>query len=427
MATGIGGDVVAIIAHGDDVDGLDAAGAAPAGADPESPIQASGACSVTVPGAVPGWAALADRYGRLGLDRCLSDAIDVARRGFAVMPRCAHTWAHRGANCPPELQPCPTAGEIRRASELADTLEAIAGEGSSAFYTGQVAAAIASVSWLTEADLAACRARWVAPLRHRYRDHEVIEPPPPTQGIAALEALALLDGLKPTLANQIRCTRLALQDALARVHDGAEVQDLLAPAYLHRRRAELSEPVTEPAGGTVYLCAVDQGRMAVSLTQSLYAPFGSGVIAPGTGVLLQNRAACFGVHGRITPGRRPYHTTIPAMLRRDGALRGAFGIVGGFIQAQAHLQVVSAVVDDHLDPQVALDRSRFRIDGDLLRIEEGLDFDDAELATLMPRISIEHDTFEFGGGQMILLEGDALIGGSDRRKDGHASGISQNT
>jgi len=308
MATGIGGDVVAIIAHGDDVDGLDAAGAAPAGADPESPIQASGACSVTVPGAVPGWAALADRYGRLGLDRCLSDAIDVARRGFAVMPRCAHTWAHRGANCPPELQPCPTAGEIRRASELADTLEAIAGEGSSAFYTGQVAAAIASVSWLTEADLAACRARWVAPLRHRYRDHEVIEPPPPTQGIAALEALALLDGLKPTLANQIRCTRLALQDALARVHDGAEVQDLLAPAYLHRRRAELSEPVTEPAGGTVYLCAVDQGRMAVSLTQSLYAPFGSGVIAPGTGVLLQNRAACFGVHGRITPGRRPYHT-----------------------------------------------------------------------------------------------------------------------
>ena len=181
--------------------------------------------------------------------------------------------------------------------------------------------------------------------------------------------------------------------------------------------------VTEPAGGTVYLCAVDEDRMAVSFIQSLFEAFGSGIVAPGTGVVLQNRGACFSVGGAVEPGRRPYHTIIPGMLLRGGALLGPFGVMGGFIQAQAHMQLVSALVDDGLDPQAALDRPRFRVDGDTVRLEEGLWERDAGLEPLGYRTVRETDTFAFGGGQAILVQGDALVGGSDPRKDGYAGGL----
>jgi gamma-glutamyltranspeptidase / glutathione hydrolase len=163
--------------------------------------------------------------------------------------------------------------------------------------------------------------------------------------------------------------------------------------------------------------------MAVSFIQSLFDGFGSGIVAPGTGVVLQNRGACFSVGGRVEPGRRPYHTIIPGMLLRDGELLGPFGVMGGFIQAQAHMQLVSAVVDDGLDPQAALDRPRFRVDGEVVKLEEGLWDHEPDLQRLGYKTARDLETHTFGGGQAILVSGDALVGGSDPRKDGYAGGI----
>lgn len=423
MSTGIGGDCFCLVWKDGKLAGLDSAGPAPQRADPLQPVAETGPRSVTVPGAVAGWAELADRYGRLGLDACLADAIDAAERGFAVAARCAEAWALRADRWPAELGPVPKTGDVVRLPELGATLRAIAEQGPRAFYEGRVAAAIAQASWLEEEDLAAFRPRWVEPLSLSYRGHEIVELPPPTQGVAALEMLGLLERSSPSLASQIRCVQLALEDAFARVRDGADVRDLLDPRYLDRRRRERPAVAAEPAGGTVYLCAVDGERMAVSFIQSLFEGFGSGVLAPGTGVILQNRGACFAVSGAVEPGRRPYHTIIPGMLLRDGALEGPFGVMGGFIQAQAHMQLVSALVDDGLDPQAALDRPRFRVDGDIVRLEEGLWERASELGRLGYRVLCDPETFGFGGGQAILVRGEALVGGSDPRKDGYAAGF----
>jgi gamma-glutamyltranspeptidase/glutathione hydrolase len=417
MSTGIGGDCFAQIWRDGRLEGLDAAGPAPANADPVTPVEERGPRSVTVPGAVAGWAALADRYGRLSLDGCLEEAIDAAEGGFAVAPRTAEAWQQLGG----PLGPPPAVGDIVYQPELGATLRRIAGEGPSAFYEGEVAAAIVEASWLEESDLTSFEPRWVEPLRLSYRGTEVCELPPPTQGVCALEALGLLERSSPSLASQIRCVQLALEDALAQVRDGADVSALLTPEYLDSRRGRAV--VTEPPGGTVYLCAVDGERMAVSLIQSLFDGFGSGIVAPGTGVVLQNRGACFAVSGAVEPGRRPYHTIIPGMLFRDGELLGPFGVMGGFIQAQAHMQLVSAMVDDALDPQAALDRPRFRVQGEVVLLEEGLWEREPDLQKLGYKTVRETDTYAFGGGQAILVSGEALVGGSDPRKDGYAGGF----
>jgi gamma-glutamyltranspeptidase / glutathione hydrolase len=430
MSTGIGGDAFAVVWRAGVLSGLDAAGPAPMSADPAAPVEKLGPRSVTVPGAVQGWAALANAYGRLGLDACLADAIDVAERGFAAGVRTAASWAagtmtglDRAAAGPPTgFAPAPRLGQRIRLHDLAATLRKIADDGPAAIYSGPVAEAIARVSWLDEADLSGYAARWVEPLRHRYRDVEVIELPPPTQGVAALEALALLEGFEPTLLSRVVCARLALEDALANVRDGADVGHLLGSSYVARRRSMPGLPVVEPGGGTVYLCAVDSDRTAVSFIQSLYGSFGSGIVAPGTGIILNNRCACFEVSGRVEPGRRPYHTIIPGMLLSGGALLGPFGVMGGFIQAQAHLQLVSALIDDGEDPQRALDRPRFRVDGERLHLEEGLWPFASELEGLGMSIVCADDTIGFGGGQAIMLHGDSLVGGSDPRKDGYAAG-----
>jgi gamma-glutamyltranspeptidase / glutathione hydrolase len=417
MSTGIGGDCFAQVWRDGRLEGLDSAGPAPAGANPEAPVEQNGPRSVTVPGAVGGWATLAERHGQLGLDGCLEDAIAAAEQGFAVAPRTAAAWARIGG----PLGPPPRVGDLVYQPELGATLRRIGTEGPSAFYEGEVAAAISEASWLEESDLAAFEPRWVEPLRLSYKGVEVCELPPPTQGVCALEALGLLERSSPSIAGQIRCVQLALEDALARVRDGADVSELLTAQYLDARRGRAA--VTEPPGGTVYLCVVDADRMAVSFIQSLFEGFGSGIVAPGTGVVLQNRGACFAVGGAVEPGRRPYHTIIPGMLFRDGDLFGPFGVMGGFIQAQAHLQLVSAIVDDGLDPQAALDRPRFRVDGELVRLEEGLWDREPDLQRLGYQTVRDPDTSGFGGGQAILVTGDALAGGSDPRKDGYAGGI----
>jgi len=421
MSTGIGGDLFAQVWDGKKLHGLDAAGPAPLSADPDGPVEEAGPRSVTVPGAVAGWSALAERFGRLGLDAALEDAISAAENGFAVAVRTANAWATSHAAL--ALGQVPRVGERARLPELGATLRRVAKDGADAIYSGRVAEAIASCTWLEAEDLAGFRPRWVEPLTLDYRGTTVCELPPPTQGVAALEGLGLLALGSSAEAEQVECARLALEDAFSHVRDGADVTGLLDPDFLERRRREGSTSVIEPPGGTVYLCVVDGDRMAVSLIQSLYDSFGSGIVAPGTGVVLQNRGACFAVSGHVDPGRRPYHTIIPGMLLRDGKLVGPFGVMGGFLQAQAHVQVVPWLADPLVDPQWVLDQPRFRIEGDVVLLEGELWESAPEIKALGLRVKAEPDSTVFGGGQAIVVWDDVLLGGSDSRKDGYAAGF----
>jgi gamma-glutamyltranspeptidase/glutathione hydrolase len=420
MSTGIGGDAFAIVHDSEGVHGLDAAGPAPQAA-PRTPVATAGPMASVVPGAVRGWEALNHRFGRLGLDRLLAPAIDLARGGVAAGFNCAYSW-QRAERAPLELGPAPSVGGRFALPELGATLARIAEDGPDTFYRGPIARAISESTWLAEEDLAAYRAQWVTPLSTSYAGTEVFELPPPTQGIAALEGLALLELLGPSLPNQVRAVALALEDAFEAVRDGADVETLLARDHLAARAAGQPVLVGEPPGGTVYLCCVDGDGLAVSFIQSLFEPFGSGVVAPGTGIVMNNRAACFALAGEVSPGRRPYHTIIPGMLRRDGRLLAPFGVMGGYIQAQAHVQLVSGLVDDGLDPQAALDRGRFRIDDGVVRLEHGLWDRAPELESAGFSVVLDESRLDFGGGQVIVAHDDHLEGGSDQRKDGFAAG-----
>lgn len=421
MSTGLGGDCFAIVWDGEEAIGLDAAGPAPRYPSQLTPVEERGPRSVSVPGAVYGWGELSRRFGRLGLDRCLKDAIDVADRGFAVGRWTATLWAHDPA--PAEYLPLPHLGARYAQPDLSRSLRLIAENGPDVFYRGAIADAIVATSWLDAEDLAGYRPKWVQPLRVGFQGFEVLEMPPPTQGVAALEALALLERTPGDLASQICCARAALEDARRYVRDGVSVDHLLEPDNLADRVSQglLVRP-TEPAGSTAYHCVVDGDRTAVSFIQSLYMHFGSRIVAPGTGVLLQNRAACFAVDGAITPGRRPYHTIIPGLLLRDNQLFGPFGVMGGFIQAQAHMQFLASLAVTGFDPQAALDRPRFRVDGDAVYLERGLwpHIDSLARAGLNP--VPDPDTVNFGAGQAILAWNESLIGGSDSRRDGYAAG-----
>lgn len=422
MATGPGGDLFALVFARGRAEAIDAAGPAPGRARGGLAPDRYGPSSVDVPGAVAGWAMLAERHGRLGLEACLQDAIELARSGFAVGARCAASWAS-ATNLPDGFAPPPSCGGLVRLPELGETLATIAREGPAGFYAGRIGEAICAASWLEPDDLQGFRARLTEPLEVTYEGHTVLELGAPTQGVAALEGLALLGHTEQTLRDRIRCCRLALEDAFREVRDGADVRSLIEPEAVARRVLEEANLVHEPAGGTVYLCAVDEDGMAVSLVQSTFERFGSGVVAPGTGVVLNNRAFGFAVSGEVVPRRRPYHTIIPGMLLRGGELVGPFGVMGGFIQAQAHVQLVHGLLRDQLDPQTALDRPRFRVSGRRVQLEHGL-WDRAEEIERMGLEPVRaSETYLFGGGQAILrTPHGTLIGGSDSRKDGHAGG-----
>lgn len=453
MSTGVGGDAFALVCRDGALTGLNASGRAPAAADPDAleAVPVHGPMSVTVPGAVAGWAALLDRHGRLGLDRCLAAAIDIAERGFAATPVIAAAWTelapHLAAD--PELARCytpaPRVGEIVRNPALAATLRRIARDGADAIARGPIAEAICAASWLEEGDLAANTANWVEPLRLRYGDVDVCELPPNGQGAAALQAIGISAAVGVAAAREsdrvhllAEAMKLAFADAGRHIGDASLPPGYLDPEYLAARarsidprRARQPVPGPLPAGGTVYLCVVDEDRMACSFIQSLYHGFGSRIGAPGTGIALQNRAAGFtlepGHPNRLGPGKRPFHTIIPGMLMRDGDLRGPFGVMGGHMQAQGHLQFVTGVLDLRLDPQQALDRARFRCDphpqGWGLALEPGLWDAADELRRRGHLVACESDSSGFGGGQAILVAGGRLIGGSDPRKDGCADGV----
>jgi gamma-glutamyltranspeptidase / glutathione hydrolase len=449
-STGIGGDVFAIVWGGESAQGLNASGRAPAAVDADSlsEIAFSGPTSVTVPGAVSGWAALLERFGSMGLDRCLAPAIEAAEQGFAVTPVIAATWAviARGLTDPEARRvfgSAPTVGQIVRLPDLGQSLRLIASEGPGAIYDGPLSDAICSASWLERADLAAHTAEWVEPLRIAHRGAEVLELPPNGQGAVALQALALVEPFAPRDAVdrvhlQAEALKLAFADGYRQISDGPLPAGYLDPAYVSERRALIdrdragSPPAGSlPRGGTVYLSCVDGERRACSLIQSVYVGFGSGVVAPGTGIALQNRGACFtleeGHPNRIGPGKRPYHTIIPGMLLREGALLGPFGVMGGSFQPQGHLQVVEHLLAGGLDPQAALDEPRFRVDLEggawTLALEPPLWGMESELRRRGHRVLRDPDLGAFGGGQAILVQDDVLVGGSEPRKDGYAAGF----
>ncbi|GAB5602263.1 gamma-glutamyltransferase family protein [Thermus sp. FJN-A] len=465
-SNGIGGDLFAQVWDGR-LWGLNASGKSPLALTPErvpeSGMPPRGWLAVTVPGAVSGWRALHERWGRLPFAEVLSPAIRYAEEGYPVGPETARAWRRAEgiylALEGPEFKAfrevffpggrAPRAGEVWRSPGHAKTLKEIAETYGESLYRGSLAEALVRFSaetggLLTREDLAAHTPEWVEPLSLTYRGLTVHELPPNGQGIAALLALALLEGfdLRPddplSYHLQIEAMRLALADAFRFVADPRFLEvppeALLAPGYVAERRRLIGEralpqvlPGLRPEG-TVYLAAAD-GEVMVSLIQSNYQGFGSGILVPGTGIALQNRGLGFSLEAghpnRVGPGKRPYHTIIPGFLTREGRPVGPFGVMGGFMQPQGHVQVVLGLTDFGLNPQAALDRPRWQVvpgrGGDEVLLEPGVPQATALfLKDLGHRVRYEVEHGLFGRGQAVLRRGEALVAASDPRAEGLA-------
>ncbi|MEM8639326.1 MAG: gamma-glutamyltransferase family protein [Cyanobacteria bacterium P01_G01_bin.54] len=475
-SNGIGGDAFALVWDGV-LHGLNGSGRSPAAMErdryPHGQIPHHGWLTVTVPGAVSAWRRLWKRWGKLPFEALFEPAIRYAEAGFPVGPVTAQAWARAAtpmmALQGPEYEPlqqlffpqgrAPQPGEWWRSPGYAATLRAIAQQGSAAFYQGELAEKIVAFAQqtgglLTAADLQAQKAEWVAPLSIQYRDVTVWELPPNTQGIAALLALKILEGYtfdpkqnnpqqnsawaRPeTLHLQIEAMKLAFADVNAAIADPETMQldpvALLTPDYIQARRALIQPDVALnqpepgiPNSGTVYFCAAD-GELMVSMIQSNYQDFGSGILIPETGILLQNRACGFtlqaGHPNELAPNKRPLHTIIPGFLSRDDEPLGPFGVMGGQMQPQGHLQLVMNLVDYQMNPQSALDLHRWRfLEGQRVLLEAGTSPQTiAALEALGHQVRIPEESFHFGKGQVILRNpGGGLIAGSEPRADGCA-------
>jgi gamma-glutamyltranspeptidase / glutathione hydrolase len=485
-STGLGGDCFALYyeAATRQVSALNGSGRAPAGLTLErlqregfldSPSEAElppyHPYTITVPGAAAGWCDLIKRFGRLSLTKVLAPAIRLAEEGFPVAPITAYFW-QRGAERQLKTAPggqeltiagrAPRAGEIFRNPGLARTLTHLAEGGKRAFYQREIAESIAQVvgacgGCLTVADLANHHSTWEAPVSTTYRDVRVWECPPNGQGLTALLALNILEGFDlaansplstERLHLQIEAMRLAFADARWYIADPAfqpaPLKELLSKEYaaarrklINRQRAALDQRHGTPVASsdTVYLSVVDGDGNACSFINSNYMGFGTGIVPSGWGFSLQNRGHNFSLvpdhPNALAPGKRPYHTIIPAMATRsaDDSLYACFGVMGGFMQPQGHVQVISGLVDDGLDPQAALDRPRFCIeDGTAagrVALETGIPAQVLEQLREMghPLYSVSgQERALFGRGQVILRDPQTgvLQGGSDPRADGCA-------
>ena len=468
---GIGSDAFAIVWDGKRLHGLNASGRSPAGWTPEyfaqlGGIPEKGWNAVTVPGAVSAWVALSKRFGKLPFEQVAQPAIDYARGGFAVSPTIATLWELGGKKLgdQPGFADCflpggraPWAGGVFTSEAHARTLEEIAATMGESFYRGALAQKIAAHSRacggvMTEEDLAAHQADWVGTVSQKFGDSVIHEIPPNGQGIAALMALGMLDelgvGAQPldgvdSVHLQIEAMKFAFADLH---HYNADIDhmrvtpaQLLDRGYL-RERAQLIDRDTASAptygapqrGGTVYLAAADASGVMVSFIQSNYMGFGSGVVVPGTGISLQNRGCGFtteaGHANQVRPRKRPSHTIIPAFsMHADGTPQMAFGVMGGPMQSQGHLQMALRVLRYGQNPQAAADAPRWRVTGGKgVAVEPA--FDPAVAEQLRARghaVTVEtgHGVFAFGGAQLVLRDGDGYAAGSDPRKDGCAVGF----
>jgi gamma-glutamyltranspeptidase/glutathione hydrolase len=452
----IGGDLFALLWDGTELVGLNASGRSPASLSLDmlsGPVPFDGWLPVTVPGAPAGWRDLHARYGRLPFADLFGDAIAYATDGYPVSPTVARAWHHavlrhatlRGpeyAEWARLFGRAPAPGEVFRNPDAARTLRLIAGSGAAEFYHGEIARALArhaegTGGLLSTVDLAEHESTWVDPISVRYHGYDVWELPPNGQGLAALIALGILDGIPDSGPHQrIEAMKLGYADAHAYVADPAfaPAPALLDPGYLSARRALIGNRAGIPAagepvrGGTVYLCAADEDGMMVSLIQSNYLGFGSHVVLPGYGFGLQSRGAGFSVepgHPNVVAGRkRPYHTIIPGFLTRDGRPVGPFGVMGGHMQPQGHLQLVLSTVDGELDPQAALDAPRWYWEsGRRLYVEPELDPGAVEdLRRRGHEVTVESST-RYGRGQAIWRSAQrGYVAGSEPRADGCAIG-----
>ena len=477
MMNGVGGDLFAIVSDGDTgaVQGVNASGWTPSGLNADflqragfSSMPQSGIHAVTVPGAVAGWTLLHERFGRLSLEAILSAAIHLAEEGFPVSEITAAEWAGSEATLRADAsasrtylpsERVPRVGQRFKNSDLASTYRQIATGGRDAYYRGPIADRILACSklhggTLSAADLAEFTAEWVAPLATTYRGWTVHELPPNGQGIAALMMLNMLESM-PLMAHGhnsadalhalIETKKLAYADLSRYVADprlvAVPIDDMLSKAYAAERAKRIDPSrasdgyvhgaLPVEASDTTYLSVVDRHGNAVSLIQSNFAPFGSGLVPEGTGFVLQNRGGLFTLAPEhpnvIAPRKRPLHTIIPGFMH-CGDVRIAFGIMGGWNQAQAHVQFVSNVVDHGMNIQAALEAARFTkltFAGRDVSMERGVpDAARAELARRGHEIEVLGDFSSLvGGGQSVMRDSGAGVsfGASDPRKDGAAS------
>jgi len=474
MMTGIGGDMFAMVywAKTKELKGLNGSGRAPRAMTidyfkkknlTKMPVQ--GMDTITVPGAFDGWVTLHEKYGTKKFSDLLSPAIDYAENGFPVMEKAAEDWAaevdklkrNKAAteNYLVNGRP-PSAGEIFREPNLAKTLRTLATGGREAFYKGPIGQGIADYCkqngcLITMEDLAAQKSEWVRPISTNYRGYTVCEMPPNGQGLTALIALNILEGIDLASLSPdryyhtlIEATKLAFADRNTYIADPTfakvPVNELLSKDYAAKRRAMIDpeKALDNPAAGlnlgsdTTYFTVVDKDGNAVSFINSLFDSFGSGVVAGDTGIALHNRGNGFSLDpnhlNRLEPGKRPFHTLIPAMVFKDDRLFLSFGVMGGAIQAQGHVQVLSSLIDRKLGLQEAIDAPRFRFtEGKSVLLEDELG--SSTIDSLIGRGHVRAKPpgimrSSMGGGQAIMIDplNRTLMGASDSRKDGLALG-----
>jgi gamma-glutamyltranspeptidase/glutathione hydrolase len=479
VSNGLGSDAFALVWDGKTLQGLNASGCAPKAWTIEHFRRKHGAAartpplrgwdSVTVPGAVSAWVALSQRFGKLAFDALLEPAIDIAERGYAVPIVVQQKWAA----AVPELsaQPgfreafmphgrAPGVGELFRFPGAAQSLRLIARTRGQAFYGGEIAEAAQAHSAahggvMTAQDFADYRPEWVTPIGMDYAGHTLHEIPPNGQGIAALMALGILkqfdlaslpvDGVASQHL-QIEAMKLAFADVYRYVAEPSSMEvtsaQLLDPSYLtgrarliDMRRAQDYGAGNPVKGGTIYLTAADAGGMMVSFIQSNYMGFGSGVVVPGFGLSMQNRGTGFslveGSPNLVAPGKRPFHTIIPAFLTRGtGSSREAamsFGVMGGNMQPQGHVQTLVRMLTYAQNPQAACDAPRWRFNKGLeINVEAGMDPATVQgLQALGHRVDVINDSYQdFGAGQFIWRLGapgaEGYAAASDPRRDGQA-------
>ncbi len=474
-SNGIGADAFALVWDGGKLHGLNGSGRAPAAltygairAGGHDAMPSRGWLPVTVPGAPAAWRDLHERFGRLPFTDLFAPAIYYAEHGYPLSPLLAQYWGYAAKAYEQLTSPefrgwketfapaghAPRAGEMWSSPGHAATLRRIAESGADDFYKGDLARSIASFSEetggvITGDDLAAHTSAWVEPISTFYRGFDAWEIPPNGQGITALIALNILEGFDmagiprdsaESFHLQIEALKLAFADAHSYVADpdfaDVPVSALLDKGYAAKRRALIGDRALDPepgdphAGGTIYLSAVDGDGLMISFIQSNYMGFGSGIVVPGTGIALQNRGHGFSNDpnhpNRLEPGKRPYHTIIPGFLTRDGQAVGPYGVMGGFMQPQGHMQMVVNTVDYAMNPQASLDAPRWQwTAGRTVELE-------ADVAPSIPGglramghdVQVVESGGGFGRGQIIWrLASGAYAGGSDKRADGYAGGI----
>ena len=459
---GIGSDAFCILWDGEQVVGLNASGRAPAGWSLErfagrEAMPRFGWDAVTVPGAVSAWVELSQRYGKLPFADLFTWAIHYAREGFQVGPKSAHYWQlmapyyEKFADFQEHFLPAPEAGQRFVRKDLAKTLEAIALTEGASFYQGELADAINAASVeaggaMRKSDLEAHEATWVTPIRQEYRGVTLHEIPPNGQGLAAQIALGILQHIEPAevdsvewVHQQVEAMKIAVQAAQQHFADPAAMrvtpEQLLGPGSLQRaargigsRAAELP-PVELPIShDTVYLTTADASGMMVSYIQSNYMGFGSGIVIPGTGISMQNRGTGFTLDPThpncVGPRKRPFQTIIPGFVTKDGVPEMSFGVMGGHMQHQGHVQMVTRIFDHGQNPQAASDAPRWHVFPDFkIGLEAG--FADEVRAGLAARghdVSFVKEESTFGGAQLIQRTQAGYVGGSDHRKEGYVAG-----